>query len=312
MSIAIFFVILAPKNLKTTMKNLNTIVIAIALLLGICQCKKDEPKEPNNVGTLPTFNEMRFSVSDSIKVVFSPGNLNATSLDGYTWSWSFASSQDAIVGDHYSNNAISGALTADPAGTVDLFGWVGVSAIWETYGINDSKDYHQYGFYSYDTLKTEWGTLANEASLCGYHNWRTLSDGEWAYVFFGRTDAGEKHAHGNVNGQNGMILLPDEWTLPDGLSFHTDTIWSGNIYNSDQWAQMEGNGAVFLPAAGYRESTDVEAVGEQGYYWSKSADYADQANTILFDVVFDEGQLFTCISSYRYNGYSVRLVHNVE
>ena len=294
------------------MKNFYTIVIAVILLLGISQCKKNaESETPTNDHPIVS-NEIGFSVSDSTKVMFSPGNLNATSYDGYTWSWSFAPSQDAIIGDNYSNNAVSGALTVDPEGTVDLFGWVGASALWDTYGINNSQDYHQYGLYSYDTLKTEWGTLANEASLCGYNNWRTLSDGEWAYVFYGRADAGEKHAHGNVNGKNGMILLPDIWTLPDGLSFYTDTIWNGNIYNSDQWAQMEVNGAVFLPAAGYRESADVEAVGEQGYYWSSVADYADQANTVLFDVVFNEGQLFTTISSYRYNGYSVRLVRNIE
>lgn len=294
------------------MKNYNTIIIAVILLLGLTQCQKNtESQTPTNDYPIIS-SEIGFSVSDSVRVMFSPGNLNATSYDGYTWSWSFAPSQDAIIGDNNSNNAVSGALTVDPEGTVDLFGWVGASALWDTYGINNSQDYHQYGLYSYDTLKTEWGTLANEASLCGYNNWRTLSDGEWAYVFYGRADAGEKHAHGNVNGKNGMILLPDVWTLPDGLSFFTDTIWNGNIYNSDQWAQMEVNGAVFLPAAGYRESADVEAVGEQGYYWSSVADYADQANTVLFDVVFNEGQLFTTISSYRYNGYSVRLVRNIE
>ena len=294
------------------MKNYNTIIIAVILLLGLTQCQKNtESQTPTNDYPIIS-SEIGFSVSDSVRVMFSPGNLNATSYDGYTWSWSFAPSQDAIIGDNYSNNAVSGALTVDPEGTVDLFGWVGASALWDTYGINNSQDYHQYGLYSYDTLKTEWGTLANEASLCGYNNWRTLSDVEWAYVFYGRADAGEKHAHGNVNGKNGMILLPDVWTLPDGLSFFTDTIWNGNIYNSDQWAQMEVNGAVFLPAAGYRESADVEAVGEQGYYWSSVADYADQANTVLFDVVFNEGQLFTTISSYRYNGYSVRLVRNIE
>ena len=296
------------------MKRFYTIIVAAALLLSVSQCKKDKESQTsnndNNDHPIIT-NSVGFSVSDSVQVMFAPGNLNATSSDGYTWSWSFASSQDAFIGDHYSNNCVSGALTSCP-GTVDLFGWVGASALWDTYGINNSQDYHQYGLYSYDTLKTEWGTLANEAALCGYNNWRTLSDGEWAYVFYGRADAGQKHAHGNVNGKNGMILLPDVWTLPSGLNFYTDTIWNGNIYNADQWAQMENNGAVFLPAAGYRESADVEAVGEQGYYWSKSADYADQANTILFDVVFDEGQLFTCISSYRYNGYSVRLVRNID
>ena len=293
------------------MKRFYSIIVAVALLLSVSQCKKNKDSQTSNNEHPVITSEIGLSVSDSVRVMFAPGNLNATSSDGYTWSWSFASSQDAFIGDHYSNNCVSGALTSCP-GTVDLFGWVGVSALWDTYGINNSLDYHQYGLYSYDTLKTEWGTLANEASLCGYNNWRTLSDGEWAYVFYGRADAGQKHAHGNVNGKNGMILLPDVWTLPSGLNFYTDTIWNGNIYNADQWAQMENNGAVFLPAAGYRENADVEAVGEQGYYWSKSADYADQANTILFDVVFDEGQLFTCISSYRYNGYSVRLVRNID
>ena len=297
------------------MKRFYMIIIAAALLLSVFQCKKDKDSQTsdnNNQHHPVVTNEIAFSVGDSVKVMFAPGNLNATTWNGYTWSWSFAPSQDAIIGDHYSNNCVSGALTSC-SGTVDLFGWVGASALWDTYGINNSQDFNQYGLYSYDTLKTEWGTLANEASLCGYTNWRTLSDGEWAYVFCGRADAGQKHAHGNVNGKNGMIILPDEWTLPDGLSFHTDTIWSGNIYDADQWAKMEGNGAVFLPAAGFRVDADVEAVGEQGYYWSKNAIYADQANSVLFDVTFNnQGQLCTCISTYRYNGYSVRLVRNID
>jgi hypothetical protein len=90
-----------------------------------------------------------------------------------------------------------------------------------------------------------------------------------------------------VNGVNGVILLPDNWSTPVGLSFTASTTrgleWNGtyyfneqadnythNAYTEAEWSRMESAGAVFLPAAGYREGTQVSLVGKAIDYWSAS------------------------------------------
>ena len=84
-----------------------------------------------------------------------------------------------------------------------------------------------------------------------------------------------------VNGINGMIVLPDEFTLPSGLTFtsgvHDSYGWQYykevNEYSAVEWARMEACGALFLPAAGNRYDSYVIAVtrvGDNGYYWSST------------------------------------------
>ena len=112
-----------------------------------------------------------------------------------------------------------------------------------------------------------------------------------------------------MNGVNGLILLPDNWTLPTGVTFtYGEGSWSQNTYSASDWSKMEANGAVFLPAAGYRDGTDVGGVGSNGYYWSSSAYGYLGAYYLYFssyDVSADYGL-------DRYYGQSVRLVRGVE
>ena len=73
---------------------------------------------------------------------------------------------------------------------------------------------------------------------------------------------------------------------------------------------MEAAGAVFLPAAGYRNPATGGAAleGVQGYYWS-STDYAlDQAWDVrIYDSAAPTGGT-TSYVWYRKHGYSVRLI----
>lgn len=81
---------------------------------------------------------------------------------------------------------------------------------------------------------------------------------------------------------NGVILLPDNWSS-SYYSLSDASIWSvsfyiNNISQSDWTSKLEANGAVFLPAAGYRGETYVSNVGSYGNYWSVThssfSDYA--------------------------------------
>lgn len=241
------------------------------------------------------------------KVYFSKGNLQYI---GSSQTWKFADHQWEVIGTSQGN-------TSQPT-TRDLFGW-GTSGWdgsgatyyrpWDTDNTNGSLygppgQYDLTGTYA----NADWGynSISNGGGQAV--QWRTLTKDEWVYIFQGRSGASSKYGHGKVNGQNGMILLPDEWTLPSGLSFTPGNSSWANDYTTEQWEQMEQNGAVFLPAAGDRFGTLVLSVGSDGYYWSASYDNSLYA----YDVYFDDSSLFPQNVSDRYFGRSVRLICPAE
>ena len=263
-------------------------------------------------GTVPGL----FSVAGTDGIItkmarFSQGNLQATnntanSEDG--WIWSFAPNQYSIIGNATANTAV-GNNVVTTAGTVDLFGWVGVSSSLAAYGINNNTN--NYGSTAGEALKSDWSVPANAASLGGHSDWMTLTSGQWKYILSDRTNASQKYGHGKVGDQNGLIILPDAFVLPAGLSFTSGNSAWANSYTTVQWAQMEANGAVFLPAAGYRLGASVDYVGSGGVYWSSTSHESNAGGA--YSVFFDPKYLAPQNSgSLRNYGYSVRLARVVE
>lgn len=115
-------------------------------------------------------------------------------------------------------------------------------------------------------------------------DWRTLTCDEWHYLLFERKDANEKRAIGTVNGMNGLLLLPDEWSLPSGCSFDCQaTDWDVNSYSVEEWIPMEIEGAVFLPANGFRWGEMPFAFNCEGLYWSSTTKMKGCPYTMHFD-----------------------------
>ena len=241
-----------------------------------------------------------FTVDDKgTKVYFSPGNLQATTTDfGTTWSWGFAENQYDYIGKKAANTSINGnGSVSVESGTVDLFGWVGASSTWTgaaQYGISNSTSTNNadgYGKESNEDLN-DWGNLIKEGSP-----WRTLKITEWQYLLGGvygitpRDKATDLRKWGNVNGFDGLIILPDGCTC----SF------------SEDWSTLEAAGAVFLPAAGYRSGTEAFNEGLTGGYWSSSANGEANAWYLFFndDGAFPDG------GGERFYGQSVRLVRSL-
>jgi len=202
-----------------------------------------------------------FSVSDSKKVKFSKGNLRYAS-----GTWSFFNNQY----DYY---------TSYSEDAWDKFGW---STSATTYGMNTSKTY---GTYSGDFV--DWGATMGTG-------WFTLSSAEWTYLFntrsastVGGTENG-RYAKAKVNDVQGVILFPDTYTHPDGVTAPTgvnatgDTGWNGNSYTVADWTKMESAGCVFLPAAGCRSGSSVDKLGTFGYFWSATPRGTDSANYVFF------------------------------
>ena len=125
------------------------------------------------------------------------------------------------------------------------------------------------------------------------------------------TPSGIRYAKGSVNGVDGVIVLPDDWSASYCALINTNSgsaSFSGNTISADQWSAMERLGAVFLPAAGGRKGTSVYYEGSRGYYWSSSYNNGDYA----YDVYFLESNMYPQCRDYRYYGRSVRLVRSTR
>lgn len=249
----------------------------------------------------------KFSVSASKQVRFSPGNLQ---YQASTQIWRFAEKQYDMIGSDNSK------ISASYSGWIDLFGW----------GTGDNPTNKSTSDSDYSTF-VDWGVNSisnggNKANL-----WSTLTHYEWRYLFCTRTNAASLFGLGSVNGVNGTIILPDNWSTPQGVSFTPSTTqgladqgtyykdsnsghFGDNTYSAGQWSVMEQNGAVFLPAAGYRTpGTGVLYVGSDGNYWSSPSHDYPNSDTYL---QFNSSELYPSIFSRRDIGLSVRLVKDVQ
>ena len=255
-----------------------------------------------------------FSISSSEQVYFSQGNLQYI---GSTETWKFADHQWDVIGDSQGNSSQSTIR--------DLFGW-------GTSGWNCGNTYYRpydtdnsnsslYGPSGSNNLtgsyaNADWGIynkIANGGNQAGL--WRTLTREEWEYLFDTRQGswlngvASARYAKAKVNDMAGVILFPDSYTHPGGVSEPSninqpDASSASNSYSGDDWNKMEQAGCVFLPAAGLRGGTSVFNVGFGGYW---SASYYDS-----FHAYSVSDHLNPSGSSWRYNGQSVRLVRSAQ
>ncbi|MGN0029200.1 MAG: fimbrillin family protein [Marinilabiliaceae bacterium] len=212
-----------------------------------------------------------FSVGESKQAYFSMGNLQYQPSSDI---WRFANNQYDYMDVSISN--LSGYT-----GWVDLFfwgcsGWYSGARLYlptSTYKQNEEVYYIDGGIRDLvgDYANCDWAyynAISNGGNKPGL--WRTLTNEEWAYLLSGRENADSKVGQARVDGVNGLVILPDVFIMPDGVSFapnNAETTFQTNEYNADAWAKMENAGAVFLPAAGeFVSGTDCCQV--KGKYWS--------------------------------------------
>ena len=261
----------------------------------------------------------QFSVSDTKKVYFSKGNLQATY--NTSWSWAFATNQWDYIGNAAGNTSINGGGTISGTGTVDLFGWVGAACAWTgaaQYGISNVTAYAQYGNVVGEALKSDWGTLAisNGGNTANF-GWHSLASGEWEYLLKTRTTpSGVRYAHATVNSVPGLVLLPDDWST-DYYSLNKvndaySTAYTDNVISSSDWtSKLEAHGAVFLPGGGYRNGATVNNAGDRGNYWSSTSHTDSEAYALGFSFASTRFVGDTS-GAMRNRGYSVRLVYDAN
>ena len=257
------------------------------------------------------YKAMPFSVSSSKQVYLSPGNLQYTQS---TNTWSFAENQYDYIG---TDNVTGGSVTSDQydgdeklgtdlADKVDLFCF---STAATNFGISTSTDYNDYSGSFVD-----WGT--NKIGTDAPNTWRTLTHDEWEYLLDNRNNASSLRGVAQVNCVNGLIFLPDNWTCPAGVTFKSGfhNEWGVDYYAAYQtftaaeWSKLEAAGAVFLPAAGIRDGSDVGDVQSYGCYWSANG---YNSSSRPYCLKFESGEAYMDDNG-RYEGSSVRLVKDLQ
>ncbi|MCR5013703.1 MAG: T9SS type A sorting domain-containing protein, partial [Bacteroidales bacterium] len=256
----------------------------------------------------------KFSVSTDSQVQFSQGNLQYIG-SASTPYWKFAEHQ----WDYLDNN---GQAHAFENANRDLFGW-GTSGFnhgatcyqpWSTNSTN--SNYYAYGNKSYhlfnQTGEADWGYNAISNGGNTTNAWRTLTQEEWKYVLSTRaTSSGVRYAKAQVNSVNGVILLPDDWNSSYYQLRNTNTAtaaFTSNVLDASQWNAVEQHGAIFLPAAGYRDGTLIKNGSTDGSYWSSSKNSDNDA----YYISFTAGELGSNNYGGRYMGRSVRLVRAAQ
>ena len=231
-----------------------------------------------------------FTINSNCDMVyFSQGNLQYTKS---TNTWSFMNQQydrvevkDQNVGEDNANQDV-----------ISLFGWGTKDNPWTTNNNGSNYTWHEWGENS---ISNGGGTT---------QGWRTLSQSEWYYIIQQRSNASNLRTIATVHGGLGLILLPDNWTIEEsGIEALVMSNSNKNVSDED-WIILENEGAVFLPAAGYRPSwLIVQNTNYWGYYWSRSPYSSGTSRGIAFYSGFSDPTK----STSSYDGWSVRLVKDV-
>ena len=237
-----------------------------------------------------------FTVAANKQVSFSKGNLQYHPANN---KWRFAEKQTDYIGEDNSN------ISDTYNGWLDLFGW---STRTTNFGVSTSS------FDSdYSGSFVDWGT--NKIGTDAPYTWRTLTRNEWECLLYYRKNASALFGVAQVNGVNGLILLPDNWTVPVGITFkpglHSKYVadYSGyQSFTAEQWQTMEQAGAVFLPASGERYGSNVDYMHYYGCYWSSIV----RNESCAYNVEFTSDVLISKDTGInRYKGLSVRLVKDL-
>lgn len=247
------------------------------------------------------------------QVYFSKGNLQYIG-SAATPYWKFADHQWEYLGNNGQNST---SQTVDR----DLFGWA-------TSGYNHNNHSYQpwetnetqANYYAYnnqalnlwqENRQAEWGYNAisnggNQENI----GWHTLIPARWEYLFYTRTtSSGIRYAKAQVNGVNGMIMLPDDWNTSYYTLNSTNTAnakYNTNVISLENWNNvLEPHGAVFLPDAGIRVGTTISTA--ISCYWTSDQFYSYQNKDQCCNLwMHNTG--FSFATMERYKGASVRLV----
>ena len=189
------------------------------------------------------------------------------------------------------------------------------------------------GLFSVSPTKQVYLAKTNlSGGASGFYTWdeahaltgcELLTEDEWHFLLQsrcgGQKEAYELYALGCVNGTNGLVILPDAevWQWPTEAlrlawnNYNTQQGYEKNTYTSAEWALMETNGAVFLPAAGYWNGTAVEDDNLHGSYWIDTEDESNPT-TKAYRLKIENNEVTEMQKMAKTSYYSVRTVQTAS
>lgn len=258
----------------------------------------------------PTYDDNRFSLSPTKRVVFAPGNVQHV-YDGKrrAWIWKFADHQYDVL-DNEAEQKTEGQYNRD------RFGW----------GTGNNPDYmsHSNADYPQSTSDyVDWGVNFPEGRD---YPWFAPKCVEWRYLMFERLATelngvyNARYARATVNGVKGLILFPDVYDHPSTVALPTHNSinytnnngggsYTDNNYTIADWNTMAAAGAVFLPITGqrvYSGSWKFSYMDDgDGHYWSQ-CDLDDPLHAC--DMYFTDYRPYVQDKDDKCKGFAVRLV----
>jgi hypothetical protein len=252
-----------------------------------------------------------FSVGEGKYVFFSKGNLQYRPMDG---SWRIAPQQyhscfgreKTTVGDNYSEWMGNDKWT-------DVFRWGAVMEGGSPGMTIKDKDYT--AFVDAD---------GKMKGVCAYGaEWTLLDKDEWNYLLEQRPDALDKRGGAFVGGKVGWVILPDDWSAPDGVApfvgqykvkYEPDL---PNNYTFEEWEKLESAGAVFLPETGTIYGNDMCFAFKSCVYQSLSynaikGDILEQVGGIVVNLETLILRSSWSVDAYHDLYYPVRLVQKID
>jgi len=185
----------------------------------------------------------------------------------------------------------------------DLYVDLGLSVKWAKYNVGA-------------TTETGYGDYFAWGETTGYNEGKTNFASDWSNYYFGTQSSFTKYTGSDYTvlqkeddaayaALGGKFRMPTKAEI-DALLALSKT-WVTNYNGSGiNGYTFTGNGnTLFLPAAGYRSSSDLYDTGSYGYYWSSSLDTG--IPYLAWDLNFFSGDA-SAYSINRFFGFSVRAV----
>lgn len=299
-------------------KKLLFTTIAALLFMAFVACEREETKPAE---TPAETQQHLFTVAEGHQVLFSPGNLQYTTTGSHTTAEGTANGTFRFAEHQYDYLGEANALVSDTnKGWIDLLTWG--SSGWHVAPCSEKDGDYDIESLCGDEAYADWGVY-NAIGNDKPGTWRTLTQAEWDYLVNQRASSSvdgtdsARYAEATVCNVKGLILFPDKFVRPasldsiKGINLNSFTLhFSDNVYNAEQWAQMEEAGAVFLPAAGFRGGTWLSSIGEGGSYWAATCNDKRQAYAMLFIDGLVNAKAEGNYEKDRGYGRSVRLVRD--
>ena len=305
------------------------------------------PLARNQIGYAPMTVGYPFTVGNGKRVIISQGNLQYQASTG-TWQFA-ANQYDYIGNTKGNTTAESRRASQEDWIDLfgwGTSGWNNGNIYFKPYDTKTAggAPANGYGYgptdgsrYVYSLtgnyVDADWGVynkIANGGNET--RKWRTLlaGDGSEADVLFrkratstsnmptGTNSSEARFIKATVASVKGVILFPDNYVHP------VNSIGgSGRLYNyfsssaafncftvsAPDWTLMEAAGAVFLPAAGYRNGESVYESGSEAHYWLSLLSGTSNAYALYF---LDSNTSSVNNQTTRSKGCAVRLVQDIK